>query len=58
MFSWIQANIGTIVVAAILLMGIGFIIRSLIRNKKAGKSLCSCGCGGDCKSCHGCGSGK
>ena len=55
MFSWIQANIGTIVVAAILLIGIGFIIRSLIRNKKAGKSLCSCGCGGDCKSCHGCG---
>ena len=54
MFSWIQANIGTIVVAAILLIGVGCIIRSLIRSKKDGKSLCSCGCGGDCKSCHGC----
>ena len=41
---------GTIIVGALLLCIVSGIIRSMIRNKKNGKSPC---CGGDCKSCKG-----
>jgi hypothetical protein len=43
---------GTIVVGGILLVVVVLIIRSLIKNKKNGKS--SCGCDGGCGSCKGC----
>ena len=54
MMIWIQANIGSIVVAAILLVIIALIIRRLILDRKAGKHICggSCGsCGGSCAGC-------
>lgn len=41
---------GTIIVGVIVLAGIGLAIRSMIKDKKAGKSL---HCGGDCKHCGG-----
>lgn len=41
---------GTAIVAVILLMVIGLIIRSMVRDKKSGKSL---QCGGDCSRCGG-----
>ncbi|MDO4941438.1 MAG: FeoB-associated Cys-rich membrane protein [Lachnospiraceae bacterium] len=41
---------GTIVVLAILLVIIGLIIRSMYKDKKAGKSL---QCGVNCKNCSG-----
>jgi hypothetical protein len=41
---------GTFVVAAILVIVVGLVIRSMIRDKKAGKSV---QCGGDCKHCGG-----
>lgn len=37
---------GTIIVGAVLLLVVGLAVRSMIRDKKAGKSL---QCGGDCK---------
>ncbi len=43
---WLQQNAGTIVVAVLvagLLVGLA---AKLIRDKKRGKSSCSCGCGG------------
>lgn len=44
---------GTIVVGAILLVIVGSVIFSMIRDKKSGKSL-QCGC--NCKNCsHHCG---
>ena len=46
-FEFIRENIGTIVVAAILLVVVAFAVRSIIVSKKRGK--CSCGC--DCGSC-------
>ena len=47
MFSWITANIGTIVVALILLFFVGLIAGFAIKNKKKGRYPgCSCGCGG------------
>lgn len=41
---------GTIIVGAILLGGVILAVRSMVRDKKAGKSL---QCGGDCKHCGG-----
>lgn len=41
---------GTIVVGVALLGIVGLIIRSMVRDKKQGKSL-QCGC--DCKHCSG-----
>ncbi len=35
---------GTIIVSAILLLIVGLIIYRQIKNKKDGKSSCSCGC--------------
>lgn len=41
---------GTIIVGGILLVIIGLIIASMVRDKKNGKSI---QCGGDCKHCGG-----
>lgn len=41
---------GTFIIAVILLMIVALIIRSMIRDKKSGKSL---QCGVDCKHCGG-----
>ena len=54
MLFWIQANIGSIVVAAILLVIVALIIRRLILDRKAGRHICggSCSsCGGNCTGC-------
>ena len=44
MLQWISENIGTIVIGLILLVVVGLIVRSLIRQKKQGKSSCGCNC--------------
>lgn len=44
MLLWIQENISTIIIAAVILAAAGLIIASMIRNKKKGKSSCGCGC--------------
>lgn len=41
---------GTVVVLIILLVIIALCVKSMIKDKKAGKSI---SCGGDCKNCHG-----
>ena len=41
---------GTMIVLLLLAGGVGLVIRSMIKDKKAGKSL---NCGGDCKHCGG-----
>ena len=41
---------GTVVVTAALVLVIGLAVRSMIKDKKNGKSL---QCGGDCKHCGG-----
>lgn len=41
---------GTIVVGAVVLGIVALAVRSMVRDKKAGKSL---QCGGDCKHCGG-----
>ncbi len=49
MFSWISANIGTIIICAVLTAIVAAIIVSMIRKKKRGRSMvCDCG---HCSSC-------
>ena len=44
MLHWISANLGTIVIAGVLLAVIVLISIQLIRDKKKGKSSCGCHC--------------
>ena len=41
---------GTFVVGAVLVLVVAAIVRSMIKDKKSGKSAC----GGDCSHCKGC----
>ena len=55
MFSWIGANLSTILISIVLIAIVTFISLSLIRQKRQGKSSCggNCAhCGGQCHSCH------
>ncbi len=44
MITWISSNIGTIIVAAILIAIVVAIIRSTIKDRRSGKTSCGCGC--------------
>ncbi|MBR6321687.1 MAG: FeoB-associated Cys-rich membrane protein [Lachnospiraceae bacterium] len=45
MLSWLSANLGTIIVSAVLLAVVALVIFIMIRDKRAGKSACSHSCG-------------
>ena len=47
MFSWIGANLSTILISIVLIAIVTFISLSLIRQKRQGKSSC----GGNCAHC-------
>ena len=42
----------TAIVGGILVITVGLILYKMIKDKKSGKSSCSCG--GDCSHCKGC----
>ncbi|MBR2185742.1 MAG: FeoB-associated Cys-rich membrane protein [Lachnospiraceae bacterium] len=50
MISWITGNAGTILVTILLLLMVAGIIRTIIRDKKQGRSSC----GGNCAHCKMC----
>lgn len=50
MLAWFSANLGTILISLLLIAAVGGIIRSMLRDKKSGKSTC----GGNCACCKGC----
>ena len=50
MLEWLSANLINIVLVAVIVLVVGFLLRSMIQDKKAGKSSC----GGSCGSCAGC----
>ena len=54
MFSWLAANISTIVIGLVLAAIVAAIILKLVRDKKAGRSSCGCGCSACAmsESCH------
>lgn len=47
MFSWIAANIGTILICLVLLLAVAAIVFVLVCDRKKGKSPC----GGNCAHC-------
>ncbi len=51
MSAWLSANLINIVLIAVLALVVGLLIRSMIRDRKAGKSSC----GGNCAACGACG---
>ncbi|MBR3436125.1 MAG: FeoB-associated Cys-rich membrane protein [Lachnospiraceae bacterium] len=53
MFEWISENWGTILVSLVLSVIVGLVIFGMIREKKAGKASCHCGCSGSCSGCPG-----
>lgn len=55
MLSWISANFVNLVIVAVLVLIVGFAVRGMIRDRKAGKSSCGCSCAscGACGSCAG-----
>lgn len=42
--AWLGANLGSIIVALIVIAIIAFAAYSLIKDKKSGKGSCGCGC--------------
>ena len=54
MLTWLSANWINMVLAAVIVMAVGLVIRALVRDRKAGKAPCGCSCGGCDGSCAGC----
>ena len=50
MGAWLTANLGTILITIVLIALVTVIIRTMIRDKKMGRSTC----GGSCASCKMC----
>ena len=53
--AWLLQNIGTVLVCAVLVAVFALLIRSLVRDRKKGKSSCCGGCAGCAMAehCHG-----
>ena len=47
MIGWLKTNLATILISALLIAAVAFVIIKMIRDRKNGKSACSCGCA-DC----------
>ena len=50
MLTWILANLGTIVITAVLIVIVACILHKIIKDKKHGRSSC----GGNCAHCNMC----
>jgi len=57
MLLWLQANLGTILVAAVLLAIVCAIVYSMRSTKKRGGTSCGGSCG-SCAGCAGCAAGR
>ncbi len=53
MLTWLSANLVNIALIAVIVLVTGLLIRSMIRDKKAGKPSCGGSCAG-CGACSGC----
>lgn len=49
-FDWLIMNMGTIIVGILLIVAVAMAVRSLVKIKKNGKTICS----GDCANCGKC----
>ena len=55
MISWLFANAINIVLIAVIVLVVSLLIRSMIRDRRAGKAPCGGNCA-SCGACHGCAS--
>ena len=57
MMMWLSANWMNILLITVIVLILYFVVRSMIRNKKTGKSVCggNCACCGVCSGCRTCG---
>ena len=58
MFAWFAANLINIALILLVALVVALLFRSLVRDKKAGRSACGgscaeCGACGGCGACHG-----
>ncbi len=44
MLQWMEANLSTILISAVLVVIVAMIVWHLVRQKKQGKSSCGCNC--------------
>lgn len=51
MLAWLHANLGNIAVVLVLCAVTFLIIRSIVRDRRMGKSSCGSRCGSCCGSC-------
>ena len=58
MFEWLSANIGNIVIIAIIAAAVTLIIIKLVNDKKAGNTCSYCSSKGTCPHCGSCPSCK
>lgn len=56
MLDWIIQNAANIIIIAVLALAVALVIRKLVRDKRAGKSSCGCGCSNCSGACSGSGS--
>ncbi len=54
MLNFFSQNLGTILISLALAAGVALILRKLLRDRRAGKSACSCSCSGACQGCTAC----
>ena len=54
MLLWIKLNLANIIVIAVIALVVFFIIRSMVMDKRAGRSSCggNCGSSAGCGACH------
>ena len=53
MLSWLSDNLVNIALVAAIVLIVSLLIRSMIRDRKAGKAPCGGNCA-SCGACHGC----
>ena len=53
MLAWLSANLINIVLVAVIVLIVAWLIRGMIRDRKAGKRSCGGNCAG-CGACSGC----
>ena len=51
MLDWIIQNLANIVICLVLILAVTLAVVKLVRDKKAGRSSCGCGCSGCSKTC-------
>jgi len=53
MLAWLSANGINLILIALLVLLVAWLVRGMIRDKRAGKSSCGCDCA-SCGVCSGC----